>query len=67
MPKQHSREWYEGRIEMLRYLIDVAKSTEGADVWRALFAEGQRSEKLEMDAAAQGVPTDLAQRLKELQ
>ena len=28
-----------GRVDLLRYLIGVAQKTEGAEVWRALFAE----------------------------
>ena len=26
-------------VELLKYLISVAQKTEGAEVWRALFAE----------------------------
>lgn len=29
----------EARLELLTYLIGVAEKTEGAEVWRALFAE----------------------------
>lgn len=50
MKERHSREWYDGRIELLRYLQEVGAKTEGAEVWRALFAEGKRSETLERDS-----------------
>lgn len=36
----------EGKRQLLGYLIGVAQSTQGAEVWRALFAEMlQRLEK----------------------
>jgi hypothetical protein len=28
-----------GKIELLEYLIGIAQNTQGAEVWRALFAE----------------------------
>jgi hypothetical protein len=50
MNEKHTREWYEGRIELLDYLHEVAAKTPGAENWRALFAEGRRAEKLERNA-----------------
>lgn len=50
MPKPHSREWYEGRMQLLQYLDSVALKTEGAGVWRGLFGEAWRVHKLELAA-----------------
>ncbi len=38
--------WNVGKCELLEYLITVAQKTEGAEVWRALFAEMLRAIKL---------------------
>lgn len=35
----HGSEWYKGQAEILLYLLGVAGKTQGAEVWRALFAE----------------------------
>lgn len=36
-------EFEQGQRNILVYLIQVAEKTEGAEVWRALFAEGLRN------------------------
>jgi len=33
----------QGKVEVLNYLMRVAQDTQGAEVWRALFAEMRRS------------------------
>ena len=39
----------EGRIELLEFLRDVAAATQGAEVWRALFAELRRTNAMELE------------------
>jgi hypothetical protein len=34
-----TREWWDGRIDLLERLIHTAQETQGAEVWRLLFAE----------------------------
>jgi hypothetical protein len=35
---EHSKEYHEGQLWAMRYLLDIARKTTGAEVWRAIFA-----------------------------
>ena len=43
-------EYYQGKIEVLEYLIQVAQETNGSGVWRSLFAELRQQTQRHLDA-----------------
>lgn len=49
---RRTQEQIEARIEVITYFLSVATSTNGAEVWRALFAEALRTELQEREIVA---------------
>jgi len=47
MEKTYKDGLYEGRMQVIVYLLGVAEKTEGAEVWRALLSEAMRAEQLQ--------------------